>query len=106
MIVVLCYFPFIHFIENKILSKILAFIDTLQRCGKITNTHTLTGLFQVFNQKKKKKKNYDVSTTLLLAVAARANEQTDEAGETTKRKTWTTSSNREENVCMYVVAIG
>jgi uncharacterized membrane protein len=94
MIVVLfliCYFPFItcvHCIENKILSKILSFIHTLLRCGKIINTHsyihTITDLFQIFNKKnweaRKKKKNYDVSTTLLLAVAARANERASERG--------------------------
>ncbi len=113
----ICYFPFImcvHCIENKNLSKILSglcihFYDV----AKIINTHIHDYWFvSGFQQKKtgkqeKKKKNYDVSAMLLLVVAARANERADGAGATTKRKAWpTSSSNREEKVCMYAAAVG
>jgi hypothetical protein len=87
-------------------------MHTFLRCGKNNkHTYTITGLFQVFNKKnweaRKKKKNYDVSATLLLVVAVRANERANGAGATTKRKALpTSSSKREEKVCMYAAAVG
>ena len=69
----------------------------------------ISGFHQKKMGKQKKEKNDDVSTTLLPIVAVRANERANGRGGgwNNEEKTWpTSSSNREEKVCMCIAARG
>jgi hypothetical protein len=92
----------------------------VERCGKMKSAHTqhtnthddwfISGFHQKKNHggKKKKERNVCVRRPCYLPLLfGRTSERANEAGEIAKRKSWpTSSSNREEKVCMYMAVRG